>query len=175
MRAVKNVPKTFEDLAIKLINDVPQRYNVVYFVCGTYFEKSIKAAERNNRGSSDRLVVHSSKMRITSDFQKFLNNNNNKDRLFEIIEETLLSYNNTSIGRKMYFTRGSTFKLLSRGYGDVAFAVNHEETDTKLICLVKYAVKHEENSEDATFIIGSTSGNIDIPVILQCFHWQWQR
>ena len=99
MRAVKNVPKTFEDLAIKLINDVPQRYNVVYFVCGTYFEKSIKAAERNNRGSSDRLVVRSSKMRIPSDFQKFLNNNNNKERLFEIIEETLLSHNNTSIDR----------------------------------------------------------------------------
>ena len=86
LRAVKNVPKTFEDLAIKLINDVPQRYNVVYFVCGTYFEKSIKAAERNNRGSSDRLVVRSSKMRIPSDFQKFLNNNNNKERLLEIIK-----------------------------------------------------------------------------------------
>ena len=53
LRAVKNVPKMFEDLAIKLINDVPQRYNVVYFVCDTYFEKSIKAAQRNKRGSSD--------------------------------------------------------------------------------------------------------------------------
>ena len=90
MRAVKNVPKTFEDLAIKSINDTPHRHNVVYFVCGTYFEKSIKAAERNNnRGTSDRLVVRSSKMRIPSDFQKFLNNNNNKERLLEIIEETV--------------------------------------------------------------------------------------
>ena len=89
----------FENLAIKLINDIPQRYNVVYFVCDTYFEKSIKVAERNNRASSERLVVHSSKMRIPSDFQKFLNINNNKERLFEIIEETLLSHNNTSIDR----------------------------------------------------------------------------
>ena len=143
MRAVKNVPKTFEDLAIKLINDVPQRYNVVYFVCGTYFEKSIKAAERNNRGSSDRLVVRSSKMRIPSDFQKFLNNNNNKERLFEIIEETLLSHNNTSIDRKIYFARGSTCKLLSRGYADVTFTVNHEDADTKLICLVKHAIEND--------------------------------
>ena len=82
LRAVKNVPKIFEDLAIKLINDVPQRYNVVYFVCDTYFEKSIKAAQRNKRGSSDRLVVRSSKMHIPSDFRKFLNNNNNRERLF---------------------------------------------------------------------------------------------
>ena len=43
-RAVKNVPKTFKDLAIKLIHDALQRYNVVYFVCDTYFEKSIKVA-----------------------------------------------------------------------------------------------------------------------------------
>ena len=114
MTAVKNVPKTFEDLAIKSINDTPHRHNVVYFVCGTYFEKPIKAAERNNnRGTSDRLVVRSSKMRIPSDFQKFLNNNNNKERLFEIIEKTLLSHNNTSIDRKIYFARQSTtFKRL---------------------------------------------------------------
>ena len=135
MRAVKNVPKTFEDLTIKLINDVPQRYNVVYFVCGTYFEKSIKAAERNNRGSSDRLVVRSSKMRIPSDFQKFLDNNNNKERL--------LSHNNSSIDRKIHFARGSTCKLLSRGYADVTFTVNHEDADTKLICLVKHAIEND--------------------------------
>ena len=90
----------------------------------SYFEKSVKAAEWNNRGSSDRLVVRSSKMRIPSDFQKFLNNNNNKERLFEIIEE--LSHNNTSTDRKIYFARGRTCKLLSRGYADVTFTVNHE-------------------------------------------------
>ena len=38
LKAVKKVPKTFEDLAIKLINAVPQRYSVVYFVQDTYFE-----------------------------------------------------------------------------------------------------------------------------------------
>ena len=66
----------------------------------------------------------------------------------------------------IYFARGSTRKLPSRGYGDVTFIVNYEEADTKLICLVKHAIEHEENSEDATFIIQSTLGNIDIPVIL---------
>ena len=157
LTAVKNVPKTFEDLAIKLINDVPHRYSVVYFVCDTYFEKSIKAAAKNNRGSSERLVVRSSKMRIPSDFQKFLNNTNNKERLFEIIEETLLSHDNTNIDRKIYFARGSTCKLLSGGYADVTFTVNHEEANTKLICLVKHAIENEENSEDATFTIRSTS------------------
>ena len=44
--------------------------------------------------------------------------------------------------------------------------VKHEEADTKLICLVKHAIENEDNSEDAMFIIRSTSGNIDIPIIL---------
>ena len=35
-----------------------------------------------------------------------------------------------------------------------------------MICLVKHAIEHEENSEDATFTIRSASGDIDIPVIL---------
>ena len=101
--------------------------------------------------SSYRLVVRSSKIRIPGDFQTL--NNNNKERHFEIIEETLLSHSNTSNDKKMYFARGSTCKLLLKGYGDDILTVNHEETDTKLICSVKHAIEDEENSEDATFII----------------------
>lgn len=63
------------------------------FVCDNYFERSIKAAKRNNRGSLDRLILCSLKIGIPSDFQKLQNNNNKKEKL-EIIEETLLSLNN---------------------------------------------------------------------------------
>ena len=65
LKAVKNVPETFEDLAIKLINDVLQRYNVVYF-CMSYFEKS---PLKQQKETIDRLVVGSSKMRVPRDFQ----------------------------------------------------------------------------------------------------------
>ena len=41
-----------------------------------------------------------------------------------------------------------------------------KEANTKLICLVKDTIEHEENSDDATFIIRSTSGDIDILLIL---------
>lgn len=64
------------------------------FVCDNYFEGSIKAAKRNNRGSLDRLILCSLKIGIPSDFQKLQNNNNKKEKLLEIIEETLLSLNN---------------------------------------------------------------------------------
>ena len=95
-------------------------------------------------------------MPIPGNFHKFLNNNKNKERLFKIIEETPFHHNNTSMDRKIYFARGSTCQLFSRGYGNDTFTVNHEEADTKLIYLVKHAIEYEENSEDATFIICST-------------------
>ena len=77
-----------------------------------------------------------------------------------------LSHDNTSIDRKIYFARGSTCKLLSRGYGDVTFTGNYKEANAKLICLVKDTIELEENSDEATFIIRSTSGDVDILVIL---------
>ena len=89
-------------------------------------------------------------MRIPSDFQKFLNNNNNKEilfEIFEIIEKHFYLIIDASIDTKIYFTRVSTCKPLSRGYGDVKFTVNHEEATTKIICLVKHT------TEDAAFVI----------------------
>ena len=65
--------------------------DTVYFLCDTYFERSITAAERHNRGSSYRLVVCFLKMHIPNDYQKCPNNNNYKERLSKIIKETLLS------------------------------------------------------------------------------------
>ena len=60
----------------------------------------LKQKAEGSRGSSDRLVVRPSDMRIPSEFHKFLNNNSSKERIFEIIKETLLSHNNTSIDRR---------------------------------------------------------------------------
>ena len=53
------------------------------------------------------------------------------------LRNTFLSHDNASIDRKIYFARGSTCKLLSRGYGNVTFPGNYKEANTKLICLVK--------------------------------------
>lgn len=119
--------------------------DTVYFLCDAYFERSITAAERHNRGSSYRLVVCFLKMHIPNDYQKCPNNNNYKERLSKIIKETLLSHNNRSIDRNIYFARESACELLPRGYGDDTFTVNHKETDTILISLVKHEIKHEEN------------------------------
>ena len=49
LRTAKNLPATFEDLAMKLLQDIPATYKVVYFACDTYKANSIKGAERKKR------------------------------------------------------------------------------------------------------------------------------
>ena len=127
-----------------------------YFCC-----LKVYLTERNNRVSSDRLVIHSSKMCIPSDFQSFLNNNSNKERLFEIKKHYCVII--VQVMTNMYFAWVSSNKLLLRCYGDDILTVNHKDTDRKLICLVKH--EHKEVSEDATSIARSTSWDIDVPVI----------
>ena len=50
LKRVKNVPKTFEDLTIKLINDVPQRCNEVYFVCDLTLKSPLKQQNETIEG-----------------------------------------------------------------------------------------------------------------------------
>ena len=66
LRAVKNVARAFKKLAIKLTNDALSKDKMKFIY--TYFKMPIKAKERNNTGTSHRLVVRSSKMCIPSDF-----------------------------------------------------------------------------------------------------------
>ena len=53
--------------------------------CHKYRDKSIKGNERKLRSVSDKLVIRSSDVEVSAEFQKFLNNKDNKERVFEII------------------------------------------------------------------------------------------
>ena len=81
LRTVTVPPKTFEDLARKIHNDIVER------------NKSVYLAERNHRAAgkaSEKLIIKSAKVRIPSKFQNFLNNGENKERTFELIKEFLI-------------------------------------------------------------------------------------
>ena len=74
LRATVSLPSTFEELAMKILADIPGLYKVVYFACDTYQDYSIKGSERESRGKSEELILRSGKMKIPRDFQNFLNN-----------------------------------------------------------------------------------------------------
>ena len=103
---ITKTPETFEDLGIKILNDIPSEYETIYIGCDTYRSASIKSPERKIRGESQKLLLRSAKVRIAPDFQKFLSNVDNKERLFELIEGTWDGRRNSLDNRVIYFSRG---------------------------------------------------------------------
>ena len=56
LRSTTKVPDTFEELAVKILNDIPRAYETVYIGCDTYRGVSIKAPERSLRGESQKTA-----------------------------------------------------------------------------------------------------------------------
>ena len=100
LRVTAKTPSTFEDLALKLLNSIDQK--VIYIVCDTCRGKTIKCEEKKSRGCSDKFVIRSANVKVPSEFQEFLNNGENKERLFEIIEE-VWSVNSDVLGERVVF------------------------------------------------------------------------
>ena len=121
-----------------------------------------------SRGTSEKFVIRSSSVRIPSNFQHFLNNGDNKERLFEVIEE-VWSENKYILGdRVVFFARADKCtKIDETGCTNVEeLRSNHEEADTKVVYLLKHAIETEEHPDEASFVVRSSSGDIDIPMIL---------
>ena len=170
LQSTTKVPNTVEDLAMQILmqilRQVPQTYDIVYIACNTYRDESIKSEERKGRGESDRLLMKSTKVRIPSDFQKFLCNGDNKERLFELIESVWVDQKVLIGDRIVYFARGeSCLKITSERSEDIPeLETNHEEADTKIAYLVQHAIQN--NDQISEVIVRSSSGDIDIPVIM---------
>ena len=49
IRSLVKVPNTFKDVALRLLSDIPIRYDIVYVACDTYKDRSIKNSERHLR------------------------------------------------------------------------------------------------------------------------------
>ena len=106
-------------------------------------------------------------MRIPQDFQKFLNNGQNKERLFELIENYWIENKENLWNREVFFARGADCKRIIRNQDVIEVAelkTDHEEADTKIAYLIQHAIDHQDNINEVC--VRSPSGDIDIPVIL---------
>lgn len=167
IRSMVKVPNTFKDVALRLLSDLPMRYNIVYVACDTYRDRSIKNSERDLRGDGDKFVIRSANVRVPADFKKFLGNGDNKERLFELIEEVWVQNRNQLGQRVVYFARGNAcLKITENGSSCVReLATDHEEADTKIVYLIQHASYHSDGQQIAC-VVRSSSGDIDIPIIL---------
>ena len=139
LRATTKTPSTFEDLALKLLNSIDQKYKVIYIVCDTYREKTIKCEERKSRGCSDKFVIRSANVKVPSEFQEFLNNGENNERLFEIIEEVWTGNSDVFGERVVFFARKDACTRIEASGSTVVekLSANHDEADTKIVYLPK--------------------------------------
>ena len=63
--------------------------------------------KEDHEESLNKILIRSGAVKIPKDFQKFLCNGDNKERLFELIEEVWISNRKRmDVDRIVYFTRG---------------------------------------------------------------------
>ena len=139
IRCIAKVPSTFRELALQLLHQIPSMYQTVYAACDTYLERSIKSSEHEIRGQAETFVIRSPDIRIPPDFENFLNNGTNKERLLELIEDVWKGEAAALGNRVVCFTRQCTcVRLTSQRVETIEeLRTNHEEADTK-ICIMQY-------------------------------------
>ena len=167
IHSLVKIPNTFKDVALRLLSDIPMRYNIVYVACDTYKDQSIKNSERHLRGDGDKFVIRSANVHVPADFKKFLGNGDNKERLFEIIEEVWVQNRNQLGQRVVYFARGNAcLRITEHGSSHIEeLERDHEEADTKIAYLIQHAVRNSDGQSIAC-VVRSSSGDVDIPIIL---------
>ena len=79
-----DIPSTYEDLAWRVIKQVPTGYNRADIVADTYRPVSIKMQERDGQGRPNRIIINSVKSRPPCDFADFLSNGENKSKLISL-------------------------------------------------------------------------------------------
>ena len=164
IRSIVRTPDTFRELAIMILREIPTQYSNIYIACDSYKDQSIKNAERVLRGHEDKFAIRTPDIRIPANFKRFLSNGENKERMFELMEQVWIESSNQLSGRSLYVARASSCVKIENGVSTKVPELenDHEEADSK----IAFMIKHAEAREDTVCMVRSSSGDIDIPVIL---------
>ena len=164
IRSIVRTPDTFRELAIMILREIPTQYSNIYIACDSYKDQSIKNAERVLRGHEDKFAIRTPDIRISANFKRFLSNGENKERMFELMEQVWIESSNQLSGRSLYVARASSCVKIENGVSTKVPELenDHEEADSK----IAFMIKHAEAREDTVCMVRSSSGDIDIPVIL---------
>ena len=149
-----------------IFGHIPSQYSHIYIACDSYKDQSIKNVERVLRGHEDKFVIRTKDIRIPANLKRFLSNGENKERLFELMEKVWLEGSNELSGRSLYGARASSCIKNENGIAaNVPELENdHKEADSKIAFMIKHATR--ENSEGTVCVVRSSSGDIDITVVL---------
>ena len=68
IRARPSTPKTFNDLALIILDMIPSGYKRIDIVADTYRKDSIKDPERQGRGCAEKILVKSKSTQLPQNF-----------------------------------------------------------------------------------------------------------
>ena len=169
IRTLTEIPENYEDLTWKFMKALPRNYCRVDIVADTYQEMSIKSAERNKRGCSEKIIIQSAKSKIPRNFNEFLKNGENKRRMISLmvnvlVESRLRAIEMLQCTKIFISTENSCMKLTEfEAIEEDELASNQEEADTKLTLHCLNALTQHPSEK---IVVRSPSSDIDILVIL---------
>ena len=82
--SLKDLPPTFGGICLKILDQMVPKKNFV-FSTDSYDKYSVKAQERLRRGSSQKLLIDGPATRKPPDMKTFLQNDQNKEQLCDLL------------------------------------------------------------------------------------------
>ena len=165
IRALPGVCDTYEELAQKVFDALPVGYQRIDIVADSYRENSLKNLERTKRGCSKRVLIHSSKSKVPSNFADFLKIGENKTRLIELIKNELVKKRQSVLQKlrchETFFLMGKLCLRITVNTTDIIEELR-EEADTELLLHAKHTFNSTENQ---AVLVRSPSGVLDINVL----------
>ena len=136
--------------------------------CSWHLQKCFNYDRRKgNCGRSDKVIIKSTKSKVPKDFRAFLRNGVNKNRLIDLLCDTISSSSDRAISilqtSAIYFSKeGSCVRVNASLVTTVGeFSSNQEEADTKVTLHSGPAI----STTEVSIIVRSSSGGIDIIII----------
>ncbi|EDO31951.1 predicted protein [Nematostella vectensis] len=147
--ALTQLPPTFGEICLQMLDQMVAKKDFI-FSTDSYHENSIKSQERIRRGSSPKYIVDGPATRKPAEFKLFLSNDANKVQLYRLLlrvwGSSVAASRLEKCDRGILVVEGKAYQceLLN---GDVTthelheLTSNQEETDTRVILYLKYAVR----------------------------------
>ncbi|XP_048577521.1 uncharacterized protein LOC5506308 [Nematostella vectensis] len=147
--ALTQLPPTFGEICLQMLDQMVTKKDFI-FSTDSYHENPIKSQERIRRGSSPKYIVDGPATRKPAEFKLFLSNDANKVQLCRLL---LRVWGSSVAASRLEKCDRGILVVEDKAYeceplnGDVTthelheLTSNQEETDTRVILYLKYAVR----------------------------------
>lgn len=144
---MKEVPRTFNQIGLKLLDMTTTGHTNVIFSTDMYKEDSVKSMERSRRGCGEKRIVQGENTRRPDNWKDFLTNDENKQQLVRLLLKVWSSQDCAPKLRDkevIAICEGKAYRLTSDGKAVTMLEVpalesDQEETDTRVVLYCSYA------------------------------------